>query len=151
MSSPSSTPFECRWRSSGLLLVLYLAAQALALAAILLSSAPFWLQLACLFLCLVHAVYVLPRSILLSSRNAWSGLRHDERGWSLWSERQGWRPIQLLPESLALPLVVVLRFRLPGRRVTGSVCVPCDALPREQHRRLRVRLKFSRRRWAAPE
>lgn len=133
------------------MLALYLAAQGLALAAIALSAAPFWLQLTCLLLCLAHAFYVVPRSVLLSSRNAWRGLRHDERGWHLYSERQGWQPIQLLPDSLALPLIVVLRFRLPGRRFAGSVCVPRDALPREQHRRLRVRLKFSRRRWAAPE
>jgi toxin CptA len=134
-----------------LLLAFYLAAQALALVAILLSATPFWLQLACLLLCLVHAAYVLPLSVLLSSRNAWRGLRHDEAGWHLWSEQQGWQPAQLLPDSLALPLIVVVRFRLPGRRFPCSVCVPRDALPREQHRRLRVRLKFSRRRWAAPE
>ncbi|MDB6142473.1 MAG: hypothetical protein JWP80_1517, partial [Pseudomonas sp.] len=55
-----------------------------------------------------------------------------------------------------LPLAVVLRFRLVGKRglIRGRVrglCIPYDALPPEVHRRLRVRLKFSRRRWAAPE
>lgn len=129
----------------------YLAAQALALAAIVLSAAPFWLKLLCVILCFAHAAYVMPHGILLSGRSAWRGLRHDERGWHLWNERHGWQPIQLLPDSLALPLVVVLRFRMQGRRFAGSVCVPRDALPREQHRRLRVRLKFSRRRWAVPE
>lgn len=151
MSSPSNQPFECRWRPSGLLLALYLAAQVLALAAILLSAAPLWLQVICLLLGFVHAWYVTPHGILLSSRRAWCGLRHDQFGWHLWSEQQGWQAVQLLPDSLALPLVVVLRFRLPGRRFARSVCVPRDSLPHEQHRRLRVRLKFSRRRWAAPE
>jgi toxin CptA len=45
---------------------------------------------------------------------------------------------------------VVLRFRLPGERLGRGLCIPRDALPRELHRRLRLRLKFSRRRWAAP-
>jgi toxin CptA len=150
VSSLSNPPFECRWRSSGLLLTFYIAAQVLALAAIFTSAAPSWLQLICLISCLAHACCVMPRSILLSSRSSWRGLRHDEDGWHLWSQQQGWQPIQLLPDSLALPLVVVLRFRLPGRRRADSICVPRDALPHEQHRRLRVRLKFSRRRWAAP-
>ena len=54
------------------------------------------------------------------------------------------------PDSLALPLAVVLRFRLVGERRVRGLCIPRDALTREAHRRLRVRLKFSRRRWAAP-
>ncbi|EWC39273.1 hypothetical protein B597_021060 [Stutzerimonas stutzeri KOS6] len=133
------------------MLAFYLVAQALALAAIALSAAPLWLALSCWLACLVHAYRVLPRDILLSSQDAWRGLRHDEQGWLLWSERQGWQPVRLLPDSLALPLVVILRFRQPGRRIGASVCVPRDAMPHDQHRRLRVRLKFSRRRWAAPE
>lgn len=88
----------------------YIAAQVLALAAILTSAAPVWLQLICLLSCLAHAGYVVPRSVLLSRRGSWRGLRHDEDGWHLWNQQQGWQPIQLLPDSLALPLVVVLRF-----------------------------------------
>ena len=151
MSSPSNQSFECRWQPSNWLLALYLAVQALALAAVLLSAAPLWLQLIALLFSLAHALWVLPRGILLSTRDAWCGLRHDAAGWHLWNERQGWQAVQLLRDSLALPLIVVLRFRVPGRRLASSICVPRDALPPEQHRRLRVRLKFSRRRWAAPE
>ena len=58
--------------------------------------------------------------------------------------------VALSPDSLALPLAVVLRFRLVGERRVRGLCIPRDALTREAHRRLRVRLKFSRRRWAAP-
>jgi len=151
VSSPSNPPFECHWRPSGLLLAFYLAVQACALTVILLSGAPPAVRLVCLLLCLTHAWFALPRHILLSDPNALRGLRHDGQGWHLWSERHGWQAVQLLPDSLALPLVVVLRFRLPGRRLASSACVPCDALPHEQHRRLRLCLKFSRRRWAAPE
>ncbi|MGE4408085.1 protein YgfX [Pseudomonas sp.] len=150
MSSPSRQPFECHWRPSGLLLALYLAAQGLALMVVLLSPAPFWLRWVCLSLCLVHALRVLPRSVRLSSPGAWRGLRHDEHGWQLWSAKAGWQAVQLLPDSLALPVVVVLRFRPVGQRLPRSVCIARDALPHDQHRRLRVRLKFSRNRWAAP-
>ena len=52
---------------------------------------------------------------------------------------------------LALPLLVVLRFRLRDERRVRSICVPRDSQAADLHRRLRVRLTFSRRRWAAPE
>ncbi len=37
---------------------------------------------------------------------------------------QGWQPVQLRPDSLALPMVVVLRFRLRGERRVRAICVP---------------------------
>lgn len=150
MSSPSDA-FECRWQPSRALLWLYLPLLALALLAPWLAAIPLWLKLTSNLLCLGHAAWVLPRHVLLSSPQAVLGLRRDAQGWQLWSRAQGWRPVQLRPDSLALPLVVVLRFRLPGERFSRGLCIPCDALPREQHRRLRLRLKFSRRRWAEPQ
>ena len=56
----------------------------------------------------------------------------------------------LLNMWVALPLIVVLRYRAQGERRVRSICVPRDAQAADVHRRLRVRLKFSRRRWAAP-
>lgn len=150
MSNPSN-PFECRWQPSRCLLGIYLGVMLLALPAPWLADLPLWLKTLSLVACLAHAAWVLPRHILLSSRQAVRGLRRDALGWQLWSPAQGWQPVQLRPDSLALPLVVVLRFRLPGERFTRGLCIPCDALSREQHRRLRLRLKFSRRRWAAPQ
>jgi toxin CptA len=123
----------------------------LAVAALLVLPVPFWLRLLGLLLCLLHAVWVIPSRILLSRGSSWLGLRHDQHGWSLWNRRAGWQPVQLRPDSIALPLVVVLRFKVPGRWFTRGVCIPCGAMPADQHRRLRLRLKFTRRRWAAPE
>lgn len=150
MSNPSEA-FECHWQPSRGLLRLYLVILALALLAPWLAAVPLWLKALALVLCLAHAAWALPRHILLSSPDAWRGLRRDALGWQLWSAAQGWQPVQLRPDSLALPLAVVLRFRLPGERLSRGLCIPRDALPREQHRRLRLRLKFSRRRWAEPE
>ena len=149
MSNPSDL-FECRWRPSRQLLAAYLAVQTLALSSLALADIPSW---SCLFgggLCLVHAAWCLPRQILLSHPAAFRGVRRTAEGWQLWSVRSGWQPVQLRPDSLALPQVIVLRFRLAGGRRVRGLCIPRDALARDAHRRLRVRLKFSRRRWAAP-
>lgn len=150
MSNPSRL-FECRWRASRHLLAAYLLAQAFALGALFLLDIPSFAKLAGAVLCLLHAGWVLPRQILLSHPRAFTGLRHSPAGWQLWSCGQGWQAVQLCPDSLALPLIVLLRFRLPGERWVRSICVPRDAQVADEHRRLRLRLKFSRRRWAAPE
>nr|WP_219737018.1 hypothetical protein [Pseudomonas koreensis] len=133
------------------MLAAYLLAQAFALGSLFLLSIPFWAGLLGAFACLGHAARVLPRQILLSHPKAFCGLRRDVDGWQLWNRADGWQAVQLRPDSLALPLIVVLRFRLRGERRVRSICVPRDAQAADLHRRLRVRLKFSRRRWAAPE
>ncbi len=148
MSSPSNPAFECRWQASRLLLAAYLLAQLFALGALLLLDLPF--SSLGMLVCLAHAAWVLPRHILLSHRSSVRGLRRDADGWQLLSEGQGWQAVQLRPDSLALPLIVVLRYRIPGEWRVRSICVPRDALAPDVHRRLRVRLKLSRRRWLAP-
>jgi toxin CptA len=148
VSSPSNC-FECRWQASRLLLAVYLLAQLLALGALLFLNLPY--SSLGMLLCLAHAGWVLPRHILLTHRSSIRGLRRDDDGWQLWSAALGWHSVQLRPDSLALPLIVVLRYRLPGKWRVRSVCVPTDSQAADVHRRLRVRLKFSRRRWLAPE
>ncbi|WP_459199986.1 protein YgfX [Pseudomonas tremae] len=147
--------FECHWQASRLLLTAYLAVQVLALSALLWLDIDWWLVMAGVLMCMAHAAWSLPRSVLFSHPTAFRALRSDQQGWHLWSERSGWQPVQLCPDSLALPPVVVLRFRLivngrPSRSIK-SCCIPGDALSSDIHRRLRIRLKFSRRKWAAPE
>lgn len=148
--------FECRWQASRALLTAYLGAQALALCALVFLDVPLWAKSVGVLLCLLHGVRNLSRSILLRNDQAFTALRRDAFGWQLWSLREGWQPVQLRPDSIALPQLVVLRYRLMGggwlsRYWIRSVCIPHDALPPDLHRRLRLRLKFSRRRWAAPE
>jgi toxin CptA len=150
VSNPSNA-FECRWHASRQLLAAYVLAQLFALGSLFILSIPFWASLPAVALCLAHGVWLLPRQILLTHPQAFRGLRRDADGWQLWNQAQGWQPVQLRPDSLALPLMVVLRFRLRGERRVRSLCVPHDSQAADIHRRLRVRLKFSRRRWAAPE
>ena len=148
MSSPSNR-FECRWQASRLLLAAYLLAQLFALGALLVVDLPF--SSVGILVCLAHAACVLPRHILLTHRSSIRGLRRDEDGWQLFSHERGWHSVQLRPDSLALPLIVVLRYRAQGEWRVRSICVPMDSQAADVHRRLRVRLKFSRRRWLAPE
>jgi toxin CptA len=151
VSSHSSQAFEFRWHASGALLALYLLMVMLAVITLLLLPVPSWLSVLGLLLCALHAAWVIPSHVLLCRGCSWLGLRHDQHGWSLRSREGGWQPVQLLPDSIALPLVVVLRFKLPGDCFSQGLCIPRGAMAPEQHRRLRLRLKFSRRRWAAPE
>ncbi|QBF28209.1 hypothetical protein EXN22_21895 [Pseudomonas tructae] len=148
MSSPSER-FECHWQGSRALLVAYLSSQLLALLALSLLQLPLWLCLAAIALCLLHGAWIIPRRILLTHPNAITALRRDALGWQLFSRGQGWQPVRLKPDSLALPGLVVLRFRRPAGCLSEGQCIAFDALEPVQHRRLRVRLKFSRRRWVA--
>jgi toxin CptA len=148
VSSPNKL-FECHWQASRLLLRAYLLVFGLSCLAVWLAAIPLWAQLLAGIFAGSHAMWFLPRQILLSSPQAFSGLRHSADGWQLFNATGGWQAVQLRPDSLALPLVVVLHFRLFGQRRIRGVCIPYDGLSHTQHRRLRVLLKFSRHRWAA--
>lgn len=117
--------------------------------ALALAALPLWLQLGGWLLCAAHAAWNQPRAILLSHPRAFTGLRHDAQGWQLRNAAEGWVAVQLRPSSLALPQAVILHFRRPGQWFDRALCIAADSLERDWHRRLRVRLKFSRRRWAA--
>lgn len=147
--SSRSEPFECHWRPSRRLLALYLSCAGLALLALTLAALPWWVRLGGVLLVVAHALWCVPRTILLDHPRTFTALRHDERGWQLRNAAEGWVAVQLRPSSLALPQAVILHFRRPGQWFDRALCIPADSLDREVHRRLRVRLKFSRRRWAA--
>jgi toxin CptA len=133
------------------LLAGYLALLALALLAVWLAAIPLWASLTASLLCWVHAFWVLPRFILLNRQDCFVGLRHSPSGWELQQLDGQWQSVQLCRDSLALPVAVILRFRLPSQRFARGLCIPADAMDASAHRRLRVRLKFSRNRWAAAE
>ncbi|WP_426140421.1 protein YgfX [Pseudomonas sp. DWP3-1-2] len=148
--------FECRWQPSRWLLAAYLGAQVLALLSLFLLDIPLLICLSGVFLCVAHGWWVIPNLILLNRPSAFTALRRTADGWQLWNRQNGWQGVQLCRDSMALPLFVILRFRLVGRggersRWARGLCIPRDAMAPDDHRRLRVRLKFSRRRWAAPE
>lgn len=129
------------------MLAAYLGCQVLALLVLWLSALPWWLGLCVLVACIAHACWAIPRRILLTDSHAVTGLRRDASGWRVFSRALGWQPVRLCRDSVAVPGLVVLRFVRAGHWLGESQCVPRDALGPDQHRRLRVRLKFSRRRF----
>ncbi|MAB98523.1 MAG: hypothetical protein CMK71_10715 [Pseudomonadaceae bacterium] len=141
--SNRSNRFECHWQPSRRLLVAYLTLLLVTVVVLLRLDLALWLRLAGCGLCLAHALWTLPRSILLSSKYAVSRLRADPDGWYLYSRATGWQPIELRRDCLALPYCVILRYRLPGRWWVSGLCIVHDSLSFTDHRRLRVRLKFS--------
>jgi toxin CptA len=142
--------FECRWRPSRRLFALYGLALLLAVCSTFILQLPAWARLALLTGCLAHGAWVLPRHVLLTAASAISGVRRTPQGWAVFSRRKGWQAVQLLPDSMALPQVVILRYRVPGQWWARSACVPADALGADTHRRLRLRLRWSRHRFAPP-
>ncbi len=128
-----------------------MCAQALALLTLLFVEIPLWVCLLGVLACVGHAAWVLPRHVLLTHPTVFKRLRHDDEGWQVLRSGGQWQPVTLQPDSIALPWLVIVRFRLPGRSFTHSLCIPADAMPRDVHRRLRVRLKFSRQRWRVAE
>nr|WP_220462595.1 protein YgfX [Pseudomonas putida] len=131
-----------------MLLTAYLACQVPAWLAVWASPLPGWLAPFVIAACIAHACWAIPRRILLTHEHAVVGLRRDVRGWQVLNRACGWQPVRLCRDSVALPGLVVLRFERAGRWFGQSQCVLGDALAADAHRRLRVRLKFSRRRWA---
>lgn len=58
-------------------------------------------------------------------------------------QREGdWEPIELLPDSLVLPALTVLRYRVPIERRVRTVVILADSLPGEDFRRLRVWVRW---------
>ncbi|WP_108095479.1 protein YgfX [Pseudomonas sp. GV071] len=145
MSSPSKT-FECRWQASRRLAVFSFGAHLCALVALLTAALPFWATVLGVALWAVHAGWAWRQRAA-----GFCAIRHDADGWYLGYSDGRWQSVQLRPDSLALPPLIVLRFRLPGQWWVRGLCIAADALPADSHRQLRVRLKFTRRRWAAPE
>ncbi|WP_097088837.1 MULTISPECIES: protein YgfX [unclassified Pseudomonas] len=149
MSSPSEA-FTCRWRASPRLLGASLLMLALAVLASLSLALPFILKVLLALACLACAAWGLPRHVLLAHRESVTGLRHDRRGWWLYSQARGWHSVELRRDIIALRSLVVVRYRIGGRGWVRSVCVLPGSLPADAHRRLRVHLRFGRRRWAVP-
>ncbi len=149
MLSPSSQAFLCFWQPSLRLSKLVLLVLLLACPAVLLTGLQWPLKLFLLFVLgaqISFYLYCLLQQQLPGRR---AGLRHSAQGWQLWSAQHGWRSIQLRADSMATPALVLLRYRCARHWIYRSVLIPADSLSQDSHRRLRVRLKFSRQRWRA--
>lgn len=149
MQSLNNQVFFCFWQPSLRLSKLVLLLLLLACLAVLLSAIGWPLKLGLLFVLGVQLSIHLYRLQQQQLPRLRTGLRHSAQGWQLWSARHGWRSIQLRADSLATPTLVLLRYRCAQQWLYRSAVIPADSLSQDSHRRLRVRLKFSRQRWRA--
>ncbi|MDY0207697.1 MAG: hypothetical protein RBR82_13905 [Pseudomonas sp.] len=121
----------------------------LACVAVVLAAIPLALKLAVIVLLSVQMYAQLRCLRDYQQPSLRRGVRHTSAGWQLWSAEHGWRSIQLRADSMAIPALVLLRYRYAHQWFYCSALIPFDSAPQDSHRRLRVRLKFSRQRWQA--
>lgn len=149
MQNLSSPAFLCFWQPSVRLSKLTLLVLLSACLAVFLSAIVWPLKLGLLFILGVQVSFHLYRLQHQQLPCRRTGLRHSAKGWQLWSAQHGWRSIQLRADSMATPALVLLRYRYAQHWFYRSAVIPADSLSQDSHRRLRVRLKFSRQRWRA--
>lgn len=115
--------------AKGLLLALHLAA----LAALFLASlpAPFHLGGGALLAASLRMAWMRPVSMRLRGK--------ADGQLEIW-RHSAWKPLELRPDSVALAWPIVLRWREDGRR--HSLALPPDALSGDDHRRLRIWLRW---------
>ncbi len=149
MQSLSDQAFLCFWQPSLKLSKLRLLVVLLAFLAVVLAAIGWPLKASLLCVLGVQVSVHLYRLQQQQRPCRRTGLRHSAQGWQLWSAEHGWRSIQLRADSMATPGLVLLRYRSAQQWFYRSAVIPADSLSQDSHRRLRVRLKFSRQRcWA---
>ena len=126
-------PLVIDTRASAALKSLLVAVHLAALAALLLASLPEAVRL---------TGAVLLGASLWATGNRLVSVRLRARAdgqLEIWRDA-AWKPVQLRCDSVALPWLIVLRWREGRRR--HSLALPGDALAGDEHRRLRVWLRW---------
>ncbi len=141
--------FSCHWQSSLRLSVLALLMTLLACLAVATSAIGWPWKFALLALLTVHVSCQLLQIAGRQQPSQRRGIRRNENGWQIWTAQYGWQAVQLRADSMAIPVLVLLRYRYAHQWFYRTLMVGVDSLPADSHRRLRVRLKFSRQRWRA--
>jgi len=105
----------------------------------------------CAVLLWAYCFWVWPRQVSLRHADSVTGLRFDSQGWHILRRDGTEMGARLLADTYVSALLTVVRLRQPGRWLPISVILPADAATEDSLRRLRLRLRFSRQRWAAAE
>ena len=148
MRGPSNT-FVCHWQPSLRLSGLALLMSCIACCAVVVAAVAWPWKLVLLLLLVAQSGYQLYHLLHLQQPAQRRGLRRNQQGWQIWTAQQGWQSVQLRADSIAIPALVLLRYRYAHQWFYRTLLVGVDSLSAENHRRLRVRLKFSRQRWRA--
>jgi toxin CptA len=126
-------PLLIETRASALARLLLLAVHLAALAALFLALLPTAARLAGIALLVASLRKTWKRPVAVRLRARADGQLEAWRD-------AAWKPLPLQADSVALPWLVVLRWREGRRR--RSLVLPADALPGDEHRRLRVWLRW---------
>lgn len=134
---------ECHWHSSRILLYLYIICVLVALIIIwllpidLLGSLLGTLILSC------YSVWILLQQILLIMPNSFVAIRRSTTSWLIGNNQNEWYTIKLIHSScIVLTWIVILRFHVEGTKRTFTICLPVDGISTDEHRRLRVFLRY---------
>lgn len=130
------------WQAEPWLFGLRACTLLLALLALQFSAVPWLAGLLIHAVVLVYACCLLVGERRSRGQAGKQGLCYRQGGWQLWQPQQGWRPIELSGQTLVLPGLVVLTYRLPGRLLHSSSLITARMAGAEAHRRLRVCLRF---------
>lgn len=98
-----------------------------------------------------YGIWVWPRQVSLRHAQSITALRFDSQGWHVLRRDGSEAAARLLADTYVSAFLTVVRLREPGRWLAVSVILPADAAAEDALRRLRLRLRFSRQRWAAAE
>lgn len=123
----------------------------LACAALLRSGLSPLLATASMLAIVGYAIWIWPRQVSLQHAQSVTGLRFDSQGWHVMRRDGSESSARLLADTFVSAFLTVVRLREPGRWLAVSVILPADAAAEDALRRLRLRLRFSRQRWAAAE
>lgn len=150
MYSPTDTLLlqrqPSRWLGALIILLTVLACMALYHSA--LSVLP---AVLCAVVLWMYCLWVWPRQVSLRHADSVVGLRFDSEGWHVLRRDGTEMGARLLADTYVSALLTVVRLRQSGRWLPISVILPADAADEDSLRRLRLRLRFSRQRWAAAE
>ncbi|MDY0249210.1 MAG: hypothetical protein RBR45_04035 [Pseudomonas sp.] len=141
--------WACHWQPSLWLSGLALLMTVLAGFAVSMSAIDWPWKIGVLTLLALQSTDQLLRLRRLQQPSQRRGIRQNENGWQIWTAQQGWQSAQLRADSMAIPVLVLLRYRYAHQWFYRTLVIGADSLPVDSHRRLRVRLKFSRQRWRA--
>tara|TARA_R110000796_G_scaffold526_17_gene1790 strand:+ start:11636 stop:12061 length:426 start_codon:yes stop_codon:yes gene_type:complete len=133
------------------LALLLLCGSLLACLAVFQSALSLLPSLLCILLVCGYGCWIWPRQVSLRHPHSVTGLRFDGEGWHVLRRDGSEAAAKLLADTYVSAMLTVVRLREQGRWRAVSVILASDAASEESLRRLRLRLRFSRQRWAAAE
>lgn len=106
-----------------------------------------WAKLPLIASLIATAWFHVRKDALLRSPNSWQSLTLDASGkWQATNVSGRTYDIAILPWSVATSIAIILCFRVEGRSLPSSIVLLPDSLGADEHRHLRVWLRWAYRR-----